>query len=150
MRVLLTHNVKDIGKSGDTAVVSDGYARNFLFPRKLAVPAQEGNLKLASDVRRRAAERDAKQESKYKELAAKLEGVVCTIQSPADASGNLYGSVTDREIAIALEASGVHVDRRQVSLDEHLKKLGDHTVQIRISGSMSKDITVRVVPGETC
>lgn len=150
MRVLLTHNVKDIGKSGETAEVSDGYARNYLFPRKLAVQAQEGNLKLAADVKRRASEREAKLEEKHRELAARLEGVVCTISSPADPSGNLYGSVTEREVAIALESAGIGIDRRQIVLEQHVKKTGDHPVTIRISGTLSKEITLRVVPGENC
>ncbi|HRY60712.1 MAG TPA: 50S ribosomal protein L9 [Candidatus Fermentibacter sp.] len=150
MKVLLTHNVKDIGRSGDTAEVSDGYARNFLFPRKLAVLAQEGNLKLAADVKRKASERDAKIEARSRELAARLEGVVCTIKSPSDPSGNLYGSVTDREVAQALEQAGIPVDRRQISMDQHIKKVGDHSVMIRISGAIEKGITVRVVPGENC
>lgn len=150
MKVLLTHNVKDIGRSGDTAEVSDGYARNFLFPRKLAVQAREGNLKLAADVKRKASEREAKIEARAQELSARLEGVVCTIESPADPAGNLYGSVTDREVAQALEKAGIPVDRRQVSLDQHIKKVGDHAVMIRVSGSIEKGITVRVVPGESC
>jgi large subunit ribosomal protein L9 len=150
MKVLLTHSVKDIGKSGELADVSDGYARNYLFPRKLAVPAQIGNVKLATDVKRRAAEREAKLESKARELSARLEGMVCTISSPADPSGNLYGSVTDREIVQSLLAAGVTIDRRQVNLDEHLRKIGEHKVGIKVSGSVSSEITVRIVPGETC
>jgi len=149
MKVIFIEDVKGSGKKGELTNVSDGYARNYLFPKKLAVPAQEGNLKLAADVKRRAAERDAKLEEQNRELAARLEGVVCTVSSPADPSGNLYGSVTDREVAVALESAGISIDRSQIQL-EHVKKTGDHPVTIRISGSLSKEITLRVVPEEKC
>ncbi len=145
MKVLLKTDVKALGRAGEVVTVSDGYARNYLFPRNLATAAGASAAKAAEQFRQAGKAREARLGEKARELAARLQGVTCTISSPADPAGHLYGSVTDREIADAISAAGVEVDRRQIQLDEHIKSLGDFRVPVRIPGGEPVEVSVRIV-----
>lgn len=148
MQVLLIKDIDRVGKKGDTKRVTEGYARNFLFPRNLAVPLTEGskkNVKLleASWKRQEAKERDAAQA-----LAQKIEGLTLRITKKSGEKGRLFGSVTSAEIAEAIHAeSKVEIDKKTIVTD-HIKELGQHDVTVRFSGEIKATVKVVVLPEE--
>lgn len=148
MQVLLIKDIDRVGKKGDTKRVTEGYARNFLFPRSLAVPLTEGsqkNVKLleASWKRQEAKERDAAQA-----LAQKIEGLNLRITKKSGEKGRLFGSVTSAEIAEAINvAAKVEIDKKSIVTD-HIKELGQHDVVIRFSGEVKATVKVVVLPEE--
>ncbi|CEO87788.1 50S ribosomal protein L9 [Syntrophaceticus schinkii] len=103
MKVVLREDVKKLGKKGDIVNVADGYGRNYLIPRGLAVPASKGVLKNVSLIQEGRAKKDARQEQAAQELAARLKGVTVTVKTKAGEGGKLYGAVTSRDIAAELE-----------------------------------------------
>jgi large subunit ribosomal protein L9 len=145
MRVLLLKEVESLGVRGELVQVADGFARNYLLPRKLAVPATAGVEAQAS--RMKAAE-DKKREAKLAELKAladKLSGVSCTLARKAGPDEKLFGSVAAADIAAALAAQGLPVDRRQVQLAEHLKTLGVFTVPVKLAPEITAQVKVWIV-----
>ncbi len=145
MKVLLLRTVKDVGARGQLVDVSDGYARNFLFPRDMASPATPGAVKYAA--RLKAAE-DKKREERHRqedELAEKLSGVSCTISRKAGEDEKLFGSVSGADIAEALKSQGFEIDRRNVELGQPIKSLGVHAVTVRVSARRPADVKVWVV-----
>lgn len=145
MKVVLTQDVKSQGKKGQLINVSDGYARNFLLPKGLAIVAD--NKALNEIKGREAAEQHRKdvELSTAKENAAKLETVVVKLENQAGADGRLYGSVTSKEIAEALASQfGISVDKRKIQLDEPIKTFGLHTVNIKLHTEVIGKITVSV------
>ena len=147
MKVILTRSTKGIGQAGDTIEVSDGYARNYLFPRHLAVQAVAGAVRMSDQLKRKTEVREAAMDSRARELAAKLKGLVCTIEAPADSGGKLYGSISEKDIAAAVTGSGVALSHRQIQMDEHIKTTGEHLVQVRVAGEQYETVTVRIVAG---
>lgn len=143
MEVLLLKDVAQLGRAGDTKRVADGYARNFLIPRGLAVMATPGAIKqtelhLESEARRHAKELDEAQA-----LAQVLDGRTVTFQARAGESDRLYGSITNANIAEALsEQVDQEVDRRKIEMDEPLKELGTHAVTVRLAPGAEAKITV--------
>lgn len=133
MKVILQQDVKGQGKKGELINASDGYARNYLFPRGLAVEANKDNLnalKLKDDAARRRAEREREE---AEALCAKLKEMQVKIYAKAGTGGRLFGSVTAKEIADALKAQhGVEIDRRKLLLDETIKTFGTYEVKVRM------------------
>jgi large subunit ribosomal protein L9 len=150
MKVLLTTNVKTLGTAGEIVNVSDGYARNYLFPRNLAVVAGAAAEKMAEQVKKHQRTHEASLQAKAREMAARLRGVSCTVKAPADESGRLYGSIAEKEIVAALAAAGVQVDRRQIHLDVHIKAAGDYTIPVRVVDEQFENITLQVVADRPC
>ncbi len=144
MKILLIKNVENLGTAGDTVTVANGYARNFLFPKKLAVKVSPGAMKMADQYRRKALEKEAQALEAAEELAARLKETVCTILVSADENGHLYGGVSEREIALELEKAGFELDKKNILLEEHIKNLGEYQVPVRIHGSIKENITVRI------
>jgi len=144
MKILLIKNVENLGTAGDTVTVANGYARNFLFPKKLAVKVSPGAMKMADQYRKNALEKEAQDLEAAEKLAARLKETVCTILVSADENGHLYGGVSEREIASELEKAGFEMDKRNVLLEEHIKNLGEYQVPVRIHGSIKENITVRI------
>jgi large subunit ribosomal protein L9 len=145
MRVLLLEDVKGIGKAGDVKNVADGYARNYLIPRKLALLATPGNLKQADTIRTTALEKRQRIEQQAEFLAQKLAEVTLTFKAKAGESGKLYGSITAGNIAEALsERMEMEFDKRKVDLEEPLKELGEHVVPIKLSPGVVGKIHVIV------
>jgi large subunit ribosomal protein L9 len=143
MRVLLLKNVDQLGVAGDIKNVSAGYARNFLFPRELAVQTTPGAIKQAAVQRESDVKRVAKELSEAQALAQQLDGKVVTFQARAGESDRLYGSITNANIAEALEEQvGQEVDRRKFDMDEPLKDLGTHAVTIRLAAEAEAKVTV--------
>ena len=149
MKVILLADVKDIGKKDDIVNVSDGYARNFLFPRKVAVEATPGASKEIE--RKRAAERkrEAERRAAAEKKAASLRGKVVTVPAKCGSQGRLYGSITSAEVAAMLkEQFAVDVDKRKVELAEAIRQVGEYKALVRLYPEISAKMTVRVVPGD--
>ena len=147
MRVLLLKEVEHLGVRGQLLQVTEGYARNFLLPRKLAIPATPGVE--AQAARMQAAEakkRDARM-AEFKALADKLSGVSCTLARKAGPDEKLFGSVAAADVAEALAAQGFAVDRKQVHLAEPIKALGVYTVTVRVAPGAEAGVKVWVVKG---
>ncbi len=145
MKVILLQDVKDIGKKDDIANVSDGYARNFLFPRKWAMEATDSAIKVVE--RKRAAERrkEAEARAAAEETAAKLKNKVVILKVKCGDKGRLYGSVTTQEVADAIQAGyGVEVDKRKVEIKDPVRQLGDYEVNVRLYTGVSSKMILRV------
>jgi large subunit ribosomal protein L9 len=143
MEVLLLKDVAQLGKAGDVKRVADGYARNFLLPRNLAVLATPGAIKQAKLHRQAEAQHKAKALSDAQALAQQLDGLTVTFKARAGESDRLYGSITNANIAEALEEQiAREVDRRKIELDEPLKELGTHAVTIRLAPGAEAKVTV--------
>ena len=143
MQVLLIKDVDQLGVAGDIKNVSAGYARNFLFPRDLATQATPGAIKKAAVQRESDVKRVAKEFSEAQALARQLDGLVVTFQAKAGEADRLYGSITNANIAEALEEQvGQQVDRRKFDMDEPLKELGTHAVTIRLAAEAEAKVTV--------
>jgi large subunit ribosomal protein L9 len=128
--------------------VAAGYARNYLLPKKLAVPASEANKKVVEQERLAHLRREAKEKSSAQDLSGMLTGVTVTFAQKAGEQEQLFGSVTSKDIAEALEQQGYHIDRRKIHLDEPIKQLGEYKVPIRLHREVASEITVRVIPEE--
>ena len=146
MKVILREDVEKLGKAGEVVKVADGYGRNYLIPRKLAVLADVRNMK-ALEHDRRVIETRAKKTRKGAEATAgRLAAVSLTIPAKAGEEGRLFGAVTSRDIAEALEKAGVPVDRKTIQLPEPIKQVGDYKVKVRVAADIAPEISVRVVP----
>ena len=148
MKVILTADVKGVGKKQEIVNVSDGYARNFLFPRKLAMDATPGAAKELE--KKQAAERARETERRLaaEKKAASLRGKVITVTAKCGAQGRLYGSVTGAEIAQALnEQHNVEVDKRKIDLAEPIRTVGETEVVVKLYPEISAKMTVRVTGG---
>ena len=143
MNVLLLQDVERLGQAGEVKRVADGYARNFLFPRELAVLATPGAIKQAEMQRQAEVRREAQALTEAQALAARLDGLIVNFQMRAGETDRLYGSITNVNIAEALaEQVGQEVDRRKIELDEPLKNLGTHAVTIRLAAEAEANVTV--------
>ena len=143
MEVLLLRDVEQLGEAGEIKRVADGYARNYLIPRGLATMATTGAIKQAELHRERDARRQAKELDEAHALAQELDGRTVTFQARAGESDRLYGSITNANIAEALEEQvGREVDRRKIELEEPLKELGTHAVTVRLAPGAEAKVTV--------
>jgi large subunit ribosomal protein L9 len=145
-KVILRADVDGVGKRGDICEVSNGYARNFLLPRGLAIKASDGAVNQAAAMRRARDLRDAADRSAAEEVARTLVARTITISAKAGAEGKLYGSVTSADVVSAVaEQAGVELDRRQLQLAEPLKALGSHQVPVKLHSDVQFPITVDVI-----
>jgi large subunit ribosomal protein L9 len=145
MEIILLDTVYKLGNRGQTVKVKPGFARNYLFPRKLAIPASEGNRRVFHENERVLVRRDEQARDAAKSLAAKLGALSCTITVQVGEEEKLYGSVSSLDIVRKLAEQGHEVDKRQVMLDEPIKQLGVFTVDLRLHREVSTPITVNVV-----
>jgi large subunit ribosomal protein L9 len=148
MKVILTETIESLGIIGSEVDVAKGYARNYLLPQRKAVTATEANRKAMEQEKAKFELQIAKEKAFAEEMASRLEGVSCTIPAKVSEEDRLYGSVTIRDIADALAAQGVEVDKQMILLTEPLKTLGTYTVPIRVYTDVEPEITVEVVPEE--
>ena len=146
MKVILTQDVSPLGKSGDMKDVADGYASNFLIPRKLAVPAAGGAYRAwQHDIASREEKR--KREREEAEIAAqRISSTTLTLGVKVGEGGKLYGSITAKDIADALGRRGIVVDRHKVDLPDPLKSLGTYKVAIKVFAGMTPEVTIVVEP----
>jgi large subunit ribosomal protein L9 len=149
MDVILKEDVLHLGNRGDLVKVADGYARNFLLPRKLAMQATQANKSVIEQMKASAARRFASEKALAEELAAKLEPVELEFTRKSSEAGHLFGSVTSGDIATALEAKGFEIDRRKIQLDEPLKSIGDFNVAIRLYREVTAHVKVKVLAEAT-
>ena len=145
MRVVLRDDVENLGKKGDLVDVADGYARNYLVPRGLALKASAGSQKQADAMRRNREARDRRERESAQALAAQFEGRTITIKARAGGEGRLFGSVTATDIAEAVQKqTGAEIDRRKLALEEPLKELGGIDVQVRLHHDVVATVHVEV------
>ena len=145
VKVILTDEVRGLGNRGEVVSVAAGYARNFLLPKELAYLATPGNVKRLEQERKRYDVAQAKEKEQATTVAKAFEGLTVTIRKKAGEHDALYGSVTAAELAEALEAKGITVDRRRIELDEPIKRLGAHTVHVRLHREVIAALSVEVV-----
>jgi large subunit ribosomal protein L9 len=148
MEVILREDIDKLGARGQVVKVAAGYARNYLLPKKLAMPASEANKKVVEQERLAHVRREAKEIYSAQDLSGMLTGVTVTFAQKAGEQEQLFGSVTSKDIAEALEQQGYHIDRRKIHLDEPIKQLGEYKVPIRLHREVTTEILVRVVPEE--
>lgn len=146
MKVILTDEIRGLGTRGDIVTVKGGYARNFLIPKNLAREATAGNLKAIEQEKKKWALLAQQEKEVAQKAAASVKGVKVTIRKRTGESGQLFGSVTANEIADALEAKGVQVEKRRIELDHPIKTLGVHDVEVRLHRDVTAQIQVEVVP----
>lgn len=148
MEIILRERVEKLGTKGDVVNVSDGYARNFLLPKKLAVLATPANMKQIEQEKAAAVRREAKEKQEVEALARQLSQVSIQVSRKVGENEVLYGSVTSMDIAELLEAKGFTVDRRKIDLQEALKSLGQHDVPIKLHREVTAIIKVEVIKEE--
>jgi large subunit ribosomal protein L9 len=149
MEVILKDDVVNLGHRGDLVKVADGYARNFLLPRKLALQATSANKAVVEQMKNAAARRSATEKALAEALAVKLEPVVLDFTRKSGEAGHLFGSVTSADIAAALDAKGFEIDRRKIQLPEPIKTVGDHTVTIKLYREVAAHVKVNVLAEAT-
>ena len=145
MEVILREHVDNLGKRGEIVKVADGYARNYLLPRKLALLATEGNKKQIERERAKFDVKEAEEKKVAEALAARVGAVDVAIARRVGENDVLFGSVTAADIASALEAKGFEVDRRKLQLSEPIKKLGEYDVPLKLHREVSATVKVKVV-----
>src|SRR5580765_7248889 len=138
MEVILREHVDNLGRRGEIVKVAAGYARNYLLPRKLALPATEGNKKHVERERKIMETRESEEKGQAEAIAARLSSVEIVFARRVGETAQLYGSVTAGDIAEYLKGKGFEIDRRKLILPEALKTIGDHTVNLK----MHRDVTV--------
>jgi len=132
MEIILMEDVPSVGKMGDRVKVSDGYARNYLLPRKKAVIATAAGLQALERERHVAQHKEERSEQEARELARRLAEISCTVTKPAGEGGKLFGAVTSADIEKALREQGVDVDRKKIVLEEPIKNIGAYTVSLKL------------------
>jgi large subunit ribosomal protein L9 len=148
MEVILREDIEKLGQRGQVVKVAGGYARNFLLPRRLAVAATEANKKIVEQERQAHLRRDAKDLADDQELAKIMAPVSVTITQKAGEQDQLFGSVTSKDIAEALEKAGYSIDRRKLHLEAPIKQVGEFKVPVRLHRDVTVDITVTVAKEE--
>ena len=148
MKVILRADIGELGKRGDILEVSDGYARNYLLPRGMAIMASKGAVDQAGAMRRSRDVKDARERAGAEEVARNLVPKVITMSARAGAEGKLFGSITTSDVAEAVLAqAGIELDRRRLHLDEPIRSLGTHRVTARLHPEVEFPVTVEVVAG---
>ena len=147
MKVILLQDVKGVGKKDTIVNAADGYARNFLFPQKLAVEATPGAMKGIEKMRKAEADREAERRAQATEVAAKLRGQKINMQVKCGAQGRLYGSITSAEVAAELEKQhGIKVDKRKVELNGNIRNVGTYEATVTLYTGISTKMNVNVQP----
>ena len=144
MKVILMTDVPALGHRGETRDVANGYARNFLLPRKLAVAATPANLKNVEHLKRQRAKEDHRALEAAKATAARIEVLTLSVTARASEDGRLYGSVSAQDVLEFLEKNQVPVEKRRIQLDDPIKAVGDYQVPIRLLGDVMASLTVSV------
>jgi len=144
MKVILMTDVPALGHRGETRDVANGYARNFLLPRKLAVPATPANLKNVEHLKRQRAKEEHRALESARATAARIDALTLVVRARASEDGRLYGSVSAQDVVEFLERNQVPVEKRRVQLEEAIKTTGDFKVPIRLHGDVTATLTVSV------
>lgn len=146
MKIILQQTVEKLGDPGDVVEVSDGYARNYLIPRSMAVRAEKGAVRHAESLKRAHASRVSQRKAEFEAVAATLIASQVTIAARAGEEGKLFGSVTAADVADAIEAQAeIRVDRKDVHLEEPIRSLGTHEVRVHLFAEVDPVLTIEVV-----
>lgn len=145
MEVILREEIEKLGHRGDVVKVRPGYARNYLLPNRLAVIATDANRKIVDQEKEAYIRKEAKLASEARDLAGLLANVTLNFTQRAGEEGHLFGSVTSKDIADALERQNFHVDRRKIVLDEPIKQVGEFKVPVKLHREVTQEVTVNVV-----
>ncbi len=144
MEIILMEDVPSVGKMGDRVRVSDGYARNYLLPRKKAVIATAAGLLAVERARHLSQHKEERSEQEAQMLAQRLAEISCTVAKPAGEGGKLFGAVTSADIEKALRAQGVAVDRKKIVLEEPIKNVGAYTVSLKLHPAVAAQLKLVV------
>ena len=144
MEIILLQDVDKLGKAGERIKVRDGYSRNFLFPRKLAVPVTEGGLRFLESKKKRAEEKRAQEKEEAAQLAKQLGEQTCVLKAKVGAEGKLFGSITRQDIQDALHKEGLEIDKRKIDLLEPIHRVGEYKVRIRLHSEVEVELKVIV------
>ena len=145
MDVILTENVKNLGTIGEVVKVKPGYGRNYLVPQGLAVEASEAKLKEDEHHKRQLNRKAEKLSQEAADVKARIEAVECTFVHKASEEGKLFGSVTSMEIAESLAAQGIEIDRRKILLEQPVKELGEHSIDIKLNAGVNAIVKINVI-----
>lgn len=146
MHVILKDNVKNLGDMGQIVNVANGYARNFLIPRGLAVEANAKNIKSLEHEKRIIQEKARKIKNSAQDMATKISAMTLTIKAKTGEEEKLFGSVTTMDIADALQKEGIEIDKKKIFLEEPIKRLGFYTVNIKVHPQVSAQLNIQVIP----
>jgi large subunit ribosomal protein L9 len=144
MEVILKEDVAKLGSRGDVVKVAEGYGRNFLLPRKLAIQASAGNKKVIEQMRAAAVRRSAKEKAQAEELSKQFDGLSLSFARRSGEQDQLFGSVTSGDLADAMEKKGFNIDRRKIQLHEPLKSLGEFTVPVKLHRDVTAHLKVAI------
>lgn len=144
MKVIFLQSIKGVAQTGDIKNVADGYARNMLFPKKIAKPADANAEKLAETLRNQRAMENANQKERGLELVKQLEGATLEIKEDANDQGHLYGSINEKSIAHALKEKNLDISPDQINLAQHIKSVGEHEVEIELHPEVKTKLKIIV------
>jgi large subunit ribosomal protein L9 len=146
MEIILRETIDNLGRAGQVVKVADGYARNYLLPKKLAYVATPGNIKVIEAERQSLLRKEAKQKEDAEKLQQMLESVEVTIRRKVGEQDALYGSVTNSDVAEALEKKGFEIEKRKIHMDDHIKTVGEFSIPIRLFKDVTAHIKLKVEP----
>ncbi len=145
MKIILKEDLESLGKCGEVIQVKDGYARNYLFPKNLAIPATKGNLSSIEEITRQKKFRDEKKKKGEEKLKYDLEKISITAEVKVGEEDRVFGSVTSQDIALLLKEQGFEIDKRRIDLEEPIRALGVYTVPVKIHGDIVANLKSWVV-----
>jgi large subunit ribosomal protein L9 len=146
MKVILKQDVKGLGKKNSMVEASDGYARNFLFPKGLAIEASSANINIMNTKKEAEKVKKDKEVASAKEMAKKIKEITLVIKTKSGENGKLFGSITNKDIADRLKSEyGIDIDKKKVSLQDSIKTLGNYDVEIKLYPEVSAGMTVKIV-----
>ena len=146
MEIILRETIDNLGRAGQVVKVADGYARNYLLPKKLAYVATPGNVKVIEAERQSLLRKEAKQKEDAEKLQQMLEAVEVTIRRKVGEQDALYGSVTNSDVAEALEKKGFEIEKRKIHMEDHIKTVGEFSIPIRLFKDVTAHIKLKVEP----
>lgn len=146
MEVILRETIDSLGRAGQTVKVADGYARNYLLPRKLAYLATAGNMKVIESERQSLLKKEAKQKEDAEKLKEILDPVEITIRRKVGEQNVLYGSVTNSDVAEELEKKGFEIEKRKIYMEDHIKSIGEFSIPIRLFKDVTAHVKLKVEP----
>ena len=145
MKVILIKDIEKLGVAGDFVKVADGYARNYLLPKNLVIPASKYNMAKVEKIKKEALEEKIALTQEHKLLAEKINNIELVFNKKADENGHLYGSVAENDIVDALKNENILIHKSNVKMEKHIKELGDVEVVIDLSSEVSANVKVKVV-----
>lgn len=146
MKVILKEDVKSLGKMGDIVNVAEGYAKNYLLPKKIAVEAITENIKALEHQKKVIQEKAKKEKNAAQELSGRISSMEIVLKAKAGEEEKLFGSITSMDIAEALKNEGVAIDRKKIILEEQIKRLGSYTVGVKLHPEITAQLNIKVIP----